>query len=139
MQIKKVTIIGGGSSGWMTAAALSKLCKHLEITLVESSKVGTVGVGESTLGHINKFLNLLGLKDEDWMAACNATYKNSIRFTNFRENDGTHFEYPFSAGLDFTDKPRGLQSWSELATLYPEEYTPNTFAEFYCTGNTFLA
>lgn len=139
MQIKTVTIVGGGSSGWMTAAALSKLCPHLDISLIESEKIGTVGVGESTLGHINKFLGLLDLKDEDWMPACNATYKNSIRFTNFRENDGTHFEYPFSAGLDFTDKPNGTQSWSELATLYPEEYTPETFAEFYCTGNTFLA
>jgi len=139
MQVKTVTIVGGGSSGWMTAAALSKLCPHLEISLIESDKIGTVGVGESTLGHINKFLGMLDLKDEDWMPACNATYKNSIRFTNFRENDGTHFEYPFSAGLDFTDKPSGTQAWSELATLYPEEYTPETFAEFYCTGNTFLA
>jgi tryptophan halogenase len=139
MNIKTVTIVGGGSSGWMTAAALSKLCPHLSITLIESPGIGTIGVGESTLGHINKFFGLLGLKDEDWMAACNATYKNSIRFTNFRENDGTHFEYPFSAGLDFTDKPSGLEAWSELATLYPDEYTPETFAEFYCTGNTMLA
>jgi len=139
MQIKTVTIVGGGSSGWMTAAALSKLCPHLEVSLVESPQIGTVGVGESTLGHINKFFAMLGLKDEDWMAACNATYKNSIRFTNFKLNDGEHFEYPFSAGLDFTDKPSGTQAWSELATIYPEEYTSNTFAEFYCTGNTFLA
>lgn len=139
MHYKKVTIVGGGSSGWMTAAALSKLCPHLDITLVESPKIGTVGVGESTLGHINKFLKLLDLKDEDWMAACNATYKNSIRFTNFREKDGTHFEYPFSKGLDLTDKPAGLQAWHHLATMYPEEYTPETFAEFYCTGNTMLA
>jgi flavin-dependent dehydrogenase len=139
MQIKKVTIIGGGSSGWMTAAALSKLCPHLDVTLVESSKVGTIGVGESTLGHINKYFGLLGLKDEDWMAACNATYKNSIRFTNFRQNDGTFFEYPFSAGFDYTDKPNGIQSWSELSTLYPDEYGPSTFAEFVCTGNTMLA
>jgi tryptophan halogenase len=139
MQVKTVTIVGGGSSGWMTAAALSKACPHIEITLVESPTVGTVGVGESTLGHINKFLHLLGLKDEDWMAACNATYKNSIRFTNFRENDGTHFEYPFSAGLDLTDKPNGISAWSELSTLYPEEYGPDSFAEFFCTGNTMLA
>jgi len=139
MQIRTVMIVGGGSSGWMTAAALSKLCPHLKISLVESEKIGTIGVGESTLGHINKFFGMLGLKDEDWMAECNATYKNSIRFTNFRENDGTHFEYPFSAGMDFTDKPSGTQAWSELATLYPEEYTPETFAEFYCTGNTMLA
>jgi tryptophan halogenase len=139
MQINTVTIVGGGSSGWMTAAALSKLCPHLKITLVESSKVGTVGVGESTLGHINKFLQLLDLKDEDWMAACNATYKNSIRFTNFREGKGESFEYPFSAGLDYTDKPGGLQSWSELSTLYPDEYPPESFAEFFVTGNTLLA
>lgn len=139
MQVKQVTIVGGGSSGWMTAAALAKLCPHLEVTLVESPRIGTVGVGESTLGHINKFLQLLGLKDEDWMAACNATYKNSIRFTNFREGKGESFEYPFSAGMDFTDKPSGVQAWSELATMYPEEYTPETFAEFYCTGNTMLA
>ena len=139
MQVKTVTIVGGGSSGWMTAAALSKVCPHLEITLVESPTEGTVGVGESTLGHINKFLHLLGLKDEDWMADCNATYKNSIRFTNFRENDGTHFEYPFSGGLDLTDKPNGIDSWSELSTLYPEEYGPDSFAEFFCTGNTMLA
>jgi len=139
MHYNKVTIIGGGSSGWMTAAALSKLCPHLDITLVESARIGTVGVGESTLGHINKFLGILGLKDEDWMAECNATYKNSIRFTNFRDNDRTSFEYPFSAGLDFTDKPSAHQAWSELATLYPDEYTPETFAEFYCTGNTMLA
>lgn len=139
MQIKTVTIIGGGSSGWMTAAALSKLCPHLDITLVESDKVGTVGVGESTLGHINKFFSLLDLKDEDWMPACNATYKNSIRFTNFREGKGESFEYPFSAGLDFTDKPSGIQAWSELATVYPDDFPPETFAEFYCTGNTLLA
>lgn len=139
MKVKTVTIVGGGSSGWMTAAALAKLCPHLDITLVESARIGTVGVGESTLGHINKFFALLGLKDEDWMAKCNATYKNSIRFTNFRDNDGTSFEYPFSAGLDFTDKPSGTQAWSELSTMYPDEYTPETFAEFYCTGNTLLA
>lgn len=139
MNYKKVTIVGGGSSGWMTAAALAKLCPHLDITLIESDKIGTVGVGESTLGHINKFLKMLDLKDEDWMAACNATYKNSIRFTNFREGKGESFEYPFSGGLDLTDKPAGNTAWSELAVMYPDEYTPETFAEFYCTGNTMLA
>lgn len=139
MHIKNVTIVGGGSSGWMTAAALSKACPHLKIRLVESSTIGTVGVGESTLGHINKFLHILGIKDEDWMAACNATYKNSIRFTNFREGKGEVFEYPFSAGLDLTDKPNGINAWGELASVWPEEFPPESFAEFYATGNTMLA
>lgn len=137
-KIESVVIIGGGSSGWMTAAALSKLCPHLEVGLIESKNVKSIGVGESTLGHINRFLRLLDLKDEDWMPACNATYKNSIRFTNFRENDGTHFEYPFGPGWDFTDKPFGLDTWSALKLIDPDTYTPDTFAEFY-NSNTFLA
>lgn len=136
---KKVAIVGGGSSGWMTAAALAKLCPHLDITLIESEKVGTVGVGESTLGHINRYLGILGLKDEDWMKACNATYKNSIRFTNFREGKGESFEYPFIDGYDFTDKHNGLNSWGEVATMYPDEFPPETFSEFYAPVNTLLA
>ncbi len=139
MRVKTLTIVGGGSSGWMAAAALAKLCPHIEVTLIESPSIKTVGVGESTLGHITKFLTLLGLKDEDWMAECNATYKNSIRFTNFRENDGSSFQYPFSLGFDYTDKPSGLAAWSELATVYPEEFGPTSFAEFYATDNTLLS
>jgi tryptophan halogenase len=138
MQIKNVTIIGGGSSGWMTAAALAKNCPNLNITLVESPDIKTVGVGESTLGHINRFLYLLGLKDEDWMPACHATYKNSIRFTNFRENKGESFHYPFLNDFDWTDAHNGLTSWSELATYWPEEFPPETFSQLFAPANTYL-
>ena len=139
MRVKTLTIIGGGTSGWMAAAALAKMCPHISITLVESPDISTVGVGESTLGQITLFLDYLGLTDTDWMQQCNATYKNSIRFTNFRENDGSSFQYPFSEGLDMTDKIGGVDTWSELATLYPDEYTPDTFAKFYATLHTYLA
>ncbi len=140
MKIKRVCIVGGGSSGWMTAAAIAKLCPHIKVTLVESPNIKTVGVGESTLGHINRYMRLLGLKDEDWMPACNATYKNSIRFTNFRENDGTHFEYPFVDDYDYSySGGDNLITWSELSALYPEEFGPKTFAEFHALSNTLLA
>ena len=92
MKIKSVLIVGGGTSGWMTAAALSQY--NLDISLVESKSVPTVGVGESTILGFNTFLKNIGLKDEDWMRKCNATYKNSIRFTDFYDK-GTVFEYPF--------------------------------------------
>lgn len=136
-KIESVVIVGGGSSGWMTAAALSKLCPHLEIALIESDTIKTVGVGESTLGHINRFLSLLDLKDEDWMPACNATYKNSIRFTNFREGNGESFEYPFGPDFDLTDKHAGINSWAYVK-LIDESYTEETFAEFF-NSNAFLA
>jgi len=135
-----VCIVGGGSSGWMTAASLAKLCPHLDVVLVESKSVGTVGVGESTLGHINRFLKMLDITDEMWMADCNATYKNSIRFTSFRENNNEVFEYPFCHGFDSTfGKENGLETWNELSALYPDIFTPETFAEFHALSNTTLA
>ena len=137
MHIKHITIIGGGSSGWMAAATIAKLCKHVKVTVVESKNFPIIGVGESTLGKINRWFNMLGISDEMWMKDCNATYKNSIRFTNFRDNDGTSFEYPFG-GFDLENKHNGLNSWSELACLYPESFPPESFAEFYNTSNTLL-
>lgn len=140
MKIKNVTIVGGGSSGWMTAAAIAKLCPHIKLTVVESSKVSTVGVGESTLGHFNTYLRILGLKDEDWMADCNATYKNSIRFTNFNKKNGGSFEYPFIDGYDLSfAEGLGLYAWPMLHAKYPEEFDNKTFARFYALGNTLLA
>jgi tryptophan halogenase len=82
--IKSIVIVGGGSSGWMTAAAICRRLPNIKLTLVESPEIPTIGVGESTIGHINQFMQLLEIKDEDWMAACNATYKTSIKFIDFR-------------------------------------------------------
>lgn len=130
--IKSICIVGGGSSGWMTAAAITKTLPHIKLTLVESPNVPTIGVGESTLGHINQYLNLIGVKDEDWMADCNATYKTSIKFIDFRENPSEEphkFHYPFGY-LDLTDKPRGAMEWFIAKTEHPEIPLSN-FSEFY--------
>lgn len=130
--VKSVTIVGGGSSGWMTAAAFSKLLPNIKLTLVESPSIPTIGVGESTIGHINQFLEMLGLNDEDWMKHCNATYKTSIKFIDFRENpkDSPHtFHYPFGI-FDVTDKPRGIMEWF-LAAADRGNIDPKNFAEFY--------
>lgn len=138
MKIESIIIVGGGSSGWMAAAAFAKLLPKIQVALVESPNIKTVGVGESTLGHINRYLSMLGLRDEDWMAACNATYKNSIRFTDFREK-GAVFEYPFGK-FNFSNAYTSLtlNDWHELAAYYPEDFPPETFARFY-NYNTYLA
>ena len=132
MKIKTVTIVGGGSSGWMTAAALAKQLPQLEITLVESPNIPIIGVGESTLAAFNIFLDCLDLKDEEWMPHCNATYKTSIKFVDFRENpqEERHtFHYPFGI-FDVTDKPRGLMDWFLYKIRHPE-LDNNNFAEFF--------
>ena len=135
MKVQNVVIVGGGSAGWMTCAALLKLCPWLNVVLIESDKP-TVGVGESTLGHINKYMKALGLEDKDWMPACNATYKNSIQFTNFREK-GTVFQYPFGK-YDYNDTIEGMKDWFDLAREKPLEYPPETFAEFFNKENSSL-
>lgn len=131
-EIKSILIVGGGSSGWMTAAAMVRHLPNTKITLVESPRIPTIGVGESTIGHINEFLHFLGLSDEDWMKHCNATYKTSIKFLDFRENptEKPHvFHYPFGL-FDFTDKPHGLMEWFIGAATRPN-VDPYSFATFY--------
>jgi tryptophan halogenase len=93
--VKEVVIVGGGSAGWMTAAYLSKaLEKDARITLVESSNISTIGVGEATFSTIRLFFDYLGLDERDWMPHCNATYKMAIKFVNWNA-EGRHFYHPF--------------------------------------------
>jgi tryptophan halogenase len=116
--IKKIIIAGGGSSGWMSAAMLSKQFPDMEIALVESPDVPIIGVGESTLGTINQYLGLLGLKDEDWMEYCNATYKLAIKFTDFYEK-GKTFYYPFGI-KDLQNTQQGATDWYVKKVLNPD-------------------
>ena len=116
MEIKNIVIVGGGSAGWMTAAALAYKCPNIKLTLVESKKIGNIGVGESTLGHINNYMNLLDLKDEEWMKECSATYKTSIQFTNFKEK-GYTFQYPFGHFKAYKEE---LDDFFEVQNMYPE-------------------
>ena len=92
--INKIIIIGGGTSGWMTAATLIRNCEDIEIVVVDSENIPTIGVGESTIVYINSYLENLGLRDEDWMSYCNATYKMSINYTNWGGQKET-VKYPF--------------------------------------------
>ena len=135
--IRNVVIVGGGSAGWMTAAAFERLLPQIKVTLLESPNIPTIGVGESTLGHINVFMRLLGLEDKEWMKDCDATYKVGIRFTNFYKNDGTYWDYPF---VDPSDEalPAGLKTFWFLKNAYPEEFGhPNSFARL-VNGNSLL-
>ncbi|PKI17177.1 tryptophan halogenase family protein [Colwellia sp. 12G3] len=84
--IKNVVIAGGGTAGWMAAAALSKLLgKAINVTLVESDDIPTVGVGEATIPTLHIFHQLLGINEAEFMAATNATFKLGISFESWRD------------------------------------------------------
>jgi len=78
----------------MTAAYVKKAAPTVNVTLVESATIRTIGVGEATFSTIKLFFDFLGLAEQDWMPSCNATYKLAIKFANWRR-DGAHFYHPF--------------------------------------------
>jgi tryptophan halogenase len=85
-KIHKVVVAGGGTAGWMAAASLSKLLgKTLDITLIESDEIPTVGVGEATIPTLLTLHELLGINEREFMAEVNGTFKLGISFENWRD------------------------------------------------------
>ena len=83
-KVRKVVIAGGGTAGWIVATALSRLLGPLlDVTLVESDEIGTVGVGEATIPTHRTFHHLLGIDERDFMRATKATFKLGIAFENW--------------------------------------------------------
>ena len=94
--IKHIVIVGGGTAGWMTGAALSHLLpmERVKITLIESDQIGTIGVGEATLPNIAEFNNILGIPEAKFMAATSATIKYGIEFVGWSK-EGERYFHPF--------------------------------------------
>ncbi|MDY7097673.1 MAG: tryptophan halogenase family protein [Pseudomonadota bacterium] len=104
--VKKLVIVGGGTAGWITAAAFSRLMGNsLTIELVESDAIGTVGVGEATIPQIIRLNTILGLDEHDFLKRTNGTYKLGIEFVDWGK-PGTSYLHTFGdAGMSLASVP----------------------------------
>lgn len=88
----KLVIAGGGTAGWIAAAALAhQMGETVDITLVESQEIGTIGVGEATIPPMRTFHRFLGINEQEFMRATNATFKLGIQFENWRQIGEKYF------------------------------------------------
>lgn len=104
-RVQHVTIVGGGTAGWLAAsilhAGLNRRCEEedVRITVIESPKIPTVGVGEATTISMRQTLEQLGLDERDFLKQCNGSFKCAVRFTNWNHDAGGRpatFWHPFS-------------------------------------------
>ena len=137
--IRKVVIAGGGTAGWMAATLLAKLAPNLDIRLIESEEIGTVGVGEATIPAIKTYNRLAGVDETAFMKATNATFKLGIEFAGWTGPDSTYIHGFGKIGQDL-GWLRMHQYWLKMRGTgqVPDNfagYSINTAAAY---GNRFM-
>ncbi|SHF37536.1 2-polyprenyl-6-methoxyphenol hydroxylase [Microbulbifer donghaiensis] len=104
--IRHVMIVGGGSAGWLTAAVLAAEYipdteRGIQVTLVESPDVPTVGVGEGTWPSMRGTLKRIGVSETEFLRACDASFKQGSRFIDWIRGDGDEYFHPFTPPVSF--------------------------------------
>lgn len=94
-RIREILIVGGGTAGWLAATYLNRaLGNTVRITLIESSAITRIGVGEATIPTLRFTMGFIGLTEEEWMPRCGGSFKTGIKFVNW-QGDGQSFFHPF--------------------------------------------
>ncbi len=124
--VNSILIVGGGTAGWLTAAYLSQELGSyredgVEITLVESSDIPSIGVGEGTFPSIKRTLEIIGIKEQDFIRGAEATFKQAIQFTDWCDNQGPAQKTYFH----LFDPPRKLNGNIDIAPYWLMDKSPN--------------
>jgi tryptophan halogenase len=125
MKINNITVVGGGSAGWLTALILQTYQSSRQITVIESDEIGILGAGEGTVPHFIDVLDKISIPVSDIVKNCKGTIKNGIKFTNWN-GDGDFYYHPFrpAVGLNFNEMNTIFHDrtlMSIIANLYKEE------------------
>ncbi|MEM9529333.1 MAG: tryptophan halogenase family protein [Pseudomonadota bacterium] len=120
----QVVVVGGGTAGWMTAAAIVAAlpAERVAVTLVESEAIGIIGVGEATLPHLRRFNENIGVNEAAFMSATQATFKLGIEFVDWAR-PGDAYIHPFGAygvsagGVGFHHYWRRLAGEDEIGSI----------------------
>jgi tryptophan 7-halogenase len=105
-EIETLLIVGGGTAGWMCAAAIAKtMGPKVKITLVESDEIGIVGVGEATIPSVRLFNNLLGIDENEFLRETQGTFKLGIEFKNWRKKGHSYLHSFGNIGKDLAYVP----------------------------------
>ena len=107
--MQSLVIVGGGTAGWMAAAAIARFAPHLAISLVESEAIGTVGVGEATIPQIHLFNSALGIDEADFVRETKATFKLGIEFAGWAR-EGESYMHAFGS----IGRPAGTMPFHQL-------------------------
>jgi tryptophan halogenase len=91
MKKNNIVVLGGGTAGWLTALFAKNIFPEKNVTLIQSSKVGTIGVGEATTPHLPSFLRRLNIRPIDVIKHTNGSVKNGISFVNWNGDNKKYF------------------------------------------------
>lgn len=129
---KKIVIVGGGTAGWLSALLAHRSFPNSKVTVVDSSSVDIIGVGESTTPPIINLFDFLGISISDLVKNCGATIKDSIRFTNWN-GDGKFYHH----GFDSINPSANIFNYSNLSMFSENKMDWSPSKPLMCIANLY--
>lgn len=126
--MKKIVIVGGGSAGWLVAGILASRFSDqgpdgLDITLIESGDIPTLGVGEGTWPSMRSTLRKIGISEKQFISSCNASFKQGSKFINWQYGENDSYYHPFQMPAPFSD---------DFLNVLGPQFSGKNYAECVC-------